>query len=1345
VCIVTSISKRIARITLIFVPAVLIALACVVLAVVNTGWFRDFLRGEIIEQVAKATGARVEIGSVVPHWSHASIDLNDIVVHATRASLRPAPAEPPLLQARRLELAVQLAPLLHRRVQLRTIILEQPVAHVNIDSQGRSNLPVPPQPITSKEPDAVFDLAIQNCAIHAGQLFYNEAEVPLDAELHDLKFQASYGAATGQYKGSLSYDQGRLTTGHLRPIEHSVHLDFTASRTNFAITTLNVASGASRLALNAELTNYADPTISGSYQGRLFTGELAEILKTNALPAGEAALNGTFGYHASGNEKQSFLEAASVEGRMRSDRLTLQTNKGPVEARAISAKYELKDASLRVTDAIGDILGGRAKADFAMSHVDAAAPSSRLDASLNGVSLATVSDAFGPRDLRRVKLIGTTEVGVQASWSRSANNSFDNLIARAKVAISGPARRGATDAAKDAPANGIPVNGLVQANFNGPRNEVSFGQSYLQTTSTKLTIGGTLDSRRSVRSNINAIVTTDDLHEIASLATLVQNAMQPAGHAPAEVPDVQGSGSLNAHITGSVREPRIRGQLSLGNFAVNGSHWHSLFLNLDANSSHVDVQNGKLAADQHAQITFAGSAGLQNWSPVPSSSISMQAAVTNISIADTEKIARLNYPVNGIVSANISVSGTKQDPEGNGSLTLANGSAWNEAIKKLAVNAKFQQGSIHSTVDLQIPAGGVVAKADYKLATQEYNAGLHSDGLKLDEIAAIQRGTTVRGILNLSASGHGTVQNPQLEANATVQQLLIHDHPISNVSAQVTVAHEHADVFLHSVVDQGALEGKADVELTGQRNVTATLDVKALPVAAVLGNFFPAQSSQVSGQTELHLTVQGPLQLPAQMQAHLEIPTLNVAYGGAEIALSRPLQADYRNGTVTLAPTQIHGTGTDLTLQGSLPLKGGAPYAVKANGTVDLAALQKFVPSVRSSGRIDINLNSQGQSVESGIQGQLRVTDAVFSTAAIPVGIEGLNAQINLSGTRADIAKFNATAGGGTVTARGFLTYGRDAAFNLAMEAKSVRIRYPQGLRSVLSGRINLAGSPNDSNLTGRVLVDRLSFTQAFDLSTFAAQFSQDSTGAAASKFASDMKLNVAVQSADDLNLANNKVSIAGTANLNVTGTAADPVLLGRIALTNGDVFFLGKRFEVQSGTIEFANPVRTNPVLSLYVKTTIEQYDITLNLSGPADRLRTTYTSEPALPQADIIHLLAFGNINAEAAATPTSSATSSAESVLAEGVSGQVAGKLENFTGISQLSIDPLATNSQGSNPGSQVAIQERVTGSLLLTISTDVNSTQNQLIELQYQVNKKTSVTVLRDQYGGYGIDVRLHRVF
>ena len=87
---------------------------------------------------------------------------------------------------------------------------------------------------------------------------------------------------------------------------------------------------------------------------------------------------------------------------------------------------------------------------------------------------------------------------------------------------------------------------------------------------------------------------------------------------------------------------------------------------------------------------------------------------------------------------------------------------------------------------------------------------------------------------------------------------------------------------------------------------------------------------------------------------------------------------------------------------------------------------------------------------------------------------------------------------------------------------------------------------------------------------------------------------------------------------------------------------------------------------------------------------------------------------------------------------------GKLESLTGISQLTIDPLATNSQG-DPGAQIAIQERVTGSLLLTFSSNVTSTQSQTVQLRYDLNKHLSVTVLRDQNGGYGIDMRVHKVF
>lgn len=150
------------------------------------------------------------------------------------------------------------------------------------------------------------------------------------------------------------------------------------------------------------------------------------------------------------------------------------------------------------------------------------------------------------------------------------------------------------------------------------------------------------------------------------------------------------------------------------------------------------------------------------------------------------------------------------------------------------------------------------------------------------------------------------------------------------------------------------------------------------------------------------------------------------------------------------------------------------------------------------------------------------------------------------------------------------------------------------------------------------------------------------------------------------------------------------------------------------------------------------------MNFAGPIDRLRTNYTSDPPLSQSDIINLIAFGKTAEQAATSPSPPASVGAESVLAQGVSGQVSGKIEKLAGISRITIYPLISNSQG-DPGSQVAIQQRVSGSLLLTFSTDVTSTQSQTVAVEYRAQKNLRISLIRDQNGGYGIDARIHKAF
>jgi hypothetical protein len=86
-----------------------------------------------------------------------------------------------------------------------------------------------------------------------------------------------------------------------------------------------------------------------------------------------------------------------------------------------------------------------------------------------------------------------------------------------------------------------------------------------------------------------------------------------------------------------------------------------------------------------------------------------------------------------------------------------------------------------------------------------------------------------------------------------------------------------------------------------------------------------------------------------------------------------------------------------------------------------------------------------------------------------------------------------------------------------------------------------------------------------------------------------------------------------------------------------------------------------------------------------------------------------------------------------------------LQGLTGLSQLTIDPGIGGSSSQNPGTQIAVQQRVTGNLLVTFSADVTSAQSQAVQVKYQAKRNITISILRDQNGGYGIDIHYHKAF
>ena len=325
------------------------------------------------------------------------------------------------------------------------------------------------------------------------------------------------------------------------------------------------------------------------------------------------------------------------------------------------------------------------------------------------------------------------------------------------------------------------------------------------------------------------------------------------------------------------------------------------------------------------------------------------------------------------------------------------------------------------------------------------------------------------------------------------------------------------------------------------------------------------------------------------------------------------------------------------------------------------------------------------------------------------------------------------------MSAGGSITYRPSRQFDMAVQAQSVRLRYPDGLRTVLEGNLAWSGTATASTLRGRVLVDTLSFTPDFDLAKFADQFSSNAAAPAVPGFADTVNLQIAVQSKSNLSAASARISVEGTAALNATGTLANPVITGRTDLTTGELFYRNVRYQLQRGIIMLDDPNETNPTLNVSVTTTVEQYNLTLNLRGPFDKLTTSYSSDPPLATADIINLIARGKTSSELAAS-----SQSTDSMIASQAASQVSGSVQKLAGISSLQIDPLFGGSN-QNPSARVAMQQRVSKNFLFTFSTDVSQPGQEIVQGDYQINKRWSISVARDQVGGVTVDGRYHTRF
>jgi translocation and assembly module TamB len=1311
------------RIIVRIVAAILVALVMAAIAgyfVLRSSWFHQYLLTKIIERAREASGGQVEIEDYRFNWFTLTGEVRHLVIHGTE----PNP-DKPLFQADRLAVNLKIISFFRRRVTLNALSIEHPVCRLWIDAEGNSNIPQPRVP-RQTAPINIFDLGVERVLIGRGELFYNDRLIPLDVELHELSAQIELNPIKTRYTGSLSYRDGRVQFGSLTALRHDVEVKFNGDRSGIVVEPIRLNAGSSWVSAHLKLDQYNDPVVDGDYQALVSTLDLTRILRDSSLPSAKIVLAGSLHYKNSAD--RPFLESFSSDGQFSSPVMTVGLREFRGQLSAVLGQYHLDKGDLDLKHLRANLLDGRLAANVAVRHLWKN-PEFRVESSVDGLSLNAMKNVGPTGKLQSLPITGNVDGKTEATW----NGAMQNLKVRSDLKIA--AAVASTAANPQATQEVVPLQGVVHLAYDGRRRDLSLTQTSLQSQHTEIRLEGTLGDQ----SRLKVQARTDDLHEIHRLVSALGTA--DSGGPSGQSSELYGSASFNGELGGALKDFNIEGQLAASDLQFQGSRWHNARAGIHLTSSDITLRQGHLEGSAHSLVDFDAKVGLTDWAYKPSSPLAIKFSGTDLPMAELQRLARLQFPVTGILSAKVSFHGSQLNPVGEGSIQLTEARIWNEPVQNVALRFQGTGDQVHASMTLRSRPGVATGNLIYYPKNQGYEVHLDATRIKIDHIEALRsRDLPIRGVFTASANGRGTLAAPQLDARAEIPELQFGQERIRELKIQATLADHRTTVAIDSNVAGAFIQARGAIDLTSDYFTTATIDTRDVLLQALLARYLPGRAEALQGKLELHGTLTGPLKDPKRLEAHVQIPALSASYQSNQISNATPIQADYQNGLLTIRPAEIKGNGTSLQFQGTIPLNGAGPPILSARGTVDLNLLRLLDPEANSSGQLEVELKSLGDMAHPNVQGQARIISGVFMTPTIPLGLENVNGQFAIHNDRLEIEQLVGKAGGGDISAQGFLSYQPKTQFNLALKANNVRMRYPEGVRALLDGSLVVSGAPESARVNGQIQLKGLSLTREFDLTNFIGQFDREGSSSPGQGLMQNTDLDITLQSTDELNLVSSQLSLQGQANLRLRGTVATPVLMGRADISDGEVFFNKRRYHIERGRVDFVNPVKMEPVVNLQATTTVNQYNLSLNFVGPLDRLRTSYSSDPPLPPVDVINLLAFG----ESADPGTAPGRLGANSILAQGLASEVSTQIERFAGISSVKIDPLLGGDQ-RNPSARLAIQQRVTKDFIFSYSIDVSSTQRELIQLEYQINPRWSVSVTRTENGSIAIDGRLRKNF
>jgi translocation and assembly module TamB len=732
--------------------------------------------------------------------------------------------------------------------------------------------------------------------------------------------------------------------------------------------------------------------------------------------------------------------------------------------------------------------------------------------------------------------------------------------------------------------------------------------------------------------------TLDLTADVQDLPLAIANAVRPDLGLEGTV-----SGTVDAE--GSLADPRAT-------FDVTGRNVSARVLR-EAGVGPLDVDAAGTFAD--GTVTLSRAATTIDGGRVTASGsigevLDVTAEVENLPLA-IANAARPDLGLQGSVSGTVQAEGSLDAPRATFDLTGRNVSArlLREAgVGPLTLDAAgtFADGTATLSEATATVDGGRIALSGSIGEVLDVTADL--DGLPLAIANAARPDLGLQGTVSGRVAAEGSLDEPRATFDVTGR----------NVSARVL---REAGVGPLTVEAQG---GYADGTVT-LTQASTTIDGGRVTASGSIGEVldltaeFDSLPLSLVNAVRPGLGLEGTVSGTVQAEGSLADPNVTFDLTGRGIsadalreagigALNVDAQGRLADGSVALTARAQGPDGLTLRAEGTVPLDGSG-LDISVTGTAPLTLADRFLAGrgARLTGALQVDARITGSLADPRITGRITAEGAGFIDPETGVQLRNISLAARLEGDRIVIERLTAASGQGTVAVTGSIGFAPGAGFpaDLAITLRNARYEDGRLVAATLDGDLTFTGPlTGQPVLGGTINVDRAEITVPERLGGGAvlidvehlypplpvartlalADLDAPDDDGAAGGTPTGIVLDLTVNAPDEIFVRGRGIDAELGGSVTLRGPVSEIRPVGAFELIRGRLDILGQRITFDSGLVTLVGDL--DPLLDFVATTQGEGITVTATVSGRASDPRIAFSSDPELPEDEVLAQFLFG-----------------------------------------------------------------------------------------------------------------------